>query len=758
MPGRALLAGLLLLAVLLAATLLGLEPPPPLPTTAPAAAFSAERALPPLRRILAAAGDGVPHPAASAAGARVRDAVVAEFRALGLEPRVADSLSCNRYLTCTPVSNVIARVPGRAAGHAVLVSAHHDSVPAGPGAADDGSGVAVVLELARALRAEPADSDVILLVDDAEEAGLGGAEAFLAGPGAREVGAIVNLEARGTSGPSLLFETTGPGGAVVGALADGARRPVGSSLLSTVYRLLPNDTNLTVLRRLPVPGGNLAFIRGAARYHTPADDLAHLDPRSVQHQGENALALVRGLARAAAPGGEVVWFDLLGVHVVRFPVGAALPLALASLALALGLAFAEARRGRARGAGIAIAIVAVPISVAAAALLGFGIGRATGLDQILRPWVATPGPLVAAGMLAGLAAAALPACLPGRLAGPHALRAGVRVALAAGATALAATLPGASYLLLAPALVGGLGALLVAGNDRRAPVADLATLLAAGLVLLPPAWLLEPALGHAAAPAVAAVLALVALPLSPLVAGLPRRGKVASVAAPAALAAACLAVTLALPVADADAPAKVIVYFHQDADSGTARILASSDVGRLPSPVREAAPFSANAEVRFGWGTLRPAFAAEAAPLPLPGPVLDRVVATRDGDAVHFQARLRSLRGADELQVVVPPSAAIRSFQVDGVPVPPPVPKLSRWYGGWWVYRILGRPEGVTLDVVAASPGPLEIVVADQTPGLPPEGARVALARPTGVVTQQEGDVTLFTRRVRIEATQAPVR
>jgi len=758
MLGRAFLAGLLLLAALLAATLLGLEPPPPLPASAPGAAFSAERALPPLRRILAAAGDGVPHPAASAAGTRVRDAVVAEFRALGLEPRTADSFSCNRYLTCTPVSNVIARVPGRVAGRPVLVSAHHDSVPAGPGAADDGSGVAVVLELARALLAAPADFDVILLVDDAEEAGLGGADAFLAGPEAREVGAIVNLEARGTAGPSLLFETTGPGGAVVRALAEGAGRPVGSSLLSTVYRLLPNDTNLTVLRRLPVPGGNLAFIRGAARYHTPTDDLAHLDPRSVQHQGENALALVRGLARPAAPGGEVVWFDLLGRWVVRFPEGAALPLALASLALALGLAYAEARRGQARAAGIAIAVVAVPLSVAAAALVGFGIGRTTRLDPILRPWVATPLPFVAAAMLAGLAMAALPAFLPGRLAGPAALRAGIRVALAAGATALAATLPGTSYLLLAPALAGGLTALVAGGSDRRAPLADLATLLAAGLVCLPPAWLLEPALGHASGPAVAAVLALVALPLAPLAAGLPRGGRLASVAAPAGLAAACLAVALALPVADVDAPGKLVVYFHQDADAGAARILASSDLGRLPPPVRDAARFSATEEVRFGWGTLRPAFEAVAAPLPLPGPDFDLVRSARNGDEVHFRARLRSPRGADELQVVVPPAAAIRSFQVDGIPVPPPVPKLSRWYGGWWVYRVLGRPEGFTLDVVAASPGPLDLVIADQTPGLPPEGARVARARPPGVVTQQEGDVTLFTRRVRIEADAAPVR
>ncbi|MEI6225053.1 MAG: M20/M25/M40 family metallo-hydrolase, partial [Deltaproteobacteria bacterium] len=360
MNGRAFSAGLLLLAALLAATWLGLEPPSPVPSSAPPGSFSAERALPRLRRVLDAAGDGVPHPAGSEAGRRVRDAVVAELRALGIEPRVVDSLTCNRYLTCTPVSNVIARIPGRARGPAVLVSAHHDSVPAGPGAADDGSGVAIVLELARALRAEPAGADVILLVDDAEEAGLGGAEAFLNDPAAREVGAIVNLEARGTGGPSLLFETTGGSAAIVRRFAEGARRPMGSSLLSTVYRLLPNDTNLTVLRRLGVPGANLAFVDGAVRYHTPRDDLAHLDPRSVQHQGENALGLVRAFSGPIAAEGAAVWFDLLGLVVVRFPEGLALPAALAALFLALGAAVADARRGLAGAGRIALGALALP--------------------------------------------------------------------------------------------------------------------------------------------------------------------------------------------------------------------------------------------------------------------------------------------------------------------------------------------------------------------------------------------------------------
>ena len=512
---------------------------------------------------------------------------------------------------------------------------------------------------------------------------------------------------------------------------------MGSSLLSTVYRLLPNDTNLTVLRRLGVPGANLAFIDGAVRYHTPRDDLAHLDPRSVQHQGENALALVRALAEPGEPEGEAVWFDLLGRWVVRFPEDWALPLALAALVLAGAGALAGVRRRRFSAGQIALGALAVPVSVAAAAGVGFGAGRALGLDPILRPWVANPGPLVASFFLAGVAGALLPALLAGRRAGTDGLRAAIRLWLAGGAVALAATLPGASYLLLAPALVAAAGL-------------DLATAVAAGLVLFPPAWLLYPALGHAAGPAVAAVVAIAALPLAPLAVALPARARALAAAAPLALSGAALAIALSLPVADRDAPERLVVYFHQEA--GRARILASSDLGRLPPEVRAAAPFSDSAEVRLGWGTLRPSFEAVAAPLPVAGPEVEVLEVAREDDVVRWRARLRSPRGASEIQLAIPPSANVRAFTFDGVAVPAPVPKLARWYGGWWVYRLPARPGGIEVELLAATPGPLDIVVADQSPGLPPAAAAVAAARPPWAVTQQEGDVTLFTRRVRIEA------
>jgi hypothetical protein len=754
-PRRTLAAGSALLAVALVATAAALHPPPVLPATAPPGAFSAERALRPLRAFLDAGGG--PRPAGSAANARAREHVVARLRALGLDPRVQATFGCGRYLDCTPIGNVVVRIPGRGPGRAVLLAAHLDSVPAGPGAADDASGVAAALEIARALLAEPAATDVVLLVDDAEESGLGGAEAFLAHPWAREVGAVVNLEARGTGGPSLLFETAGPGAWVASRFAAGARRPLGSSLFPEVYRFLPNDTDLTVLRRLGVPSANLAFIDGAVRYHTPRDDAAHLDPRTLQHQGENALALVRGLA-APPPGdaGEAVWFDVLGLAVVRVPERAALPLALAALALALLAASADVRRGRTTAGRVALGLAALPLGAGAAALLGFVAGRAPGLDPILRPWVASPGPLVAAFLLSGIAGSSLAALAVGPAARAAGLRGGIRIGLAGLAVGLAAGVPGASYLPLVPALVGGAAGLLASRRGEGAAlVADLATLAAGSLVLLPPAWLLYPALGHSAGAPAAALVALAALPLCPAAASLPWRPRAFVATAPALLAAAALAAALAFPFADDESPERVVVYSHQDAATGRARILAHADLGRLPEAVRAAAAFSTAPRVALGWGALRPSFEAPAPPQPVPGPEVEGLAVSLEGALLRVSFRLRSPRGAPELQVAVPPSVDVRSCAVDGIAVPEPAAKVVHWFGGWRVYRVTAPPEGVSLELSVRTAPPFEIVVADSSPELPPAAAAVAAARPSWAVTQQEGDVSLFTRTVRIEAVGA---
>lgn len=765
---RWLAAGLAVLALVGAASRAALRPPPPRPSTAPPEIFSAGRALATLDRLLGPDGGREARPVASAGNARFRQRVVDELRALGIEPVLQPALACGRYLACGPVANVVARVPGRSPGPAVLLATHLDTVPAGPGVADDASGVAILLEVARALRARPAAVDVLLLVDDGEEWGLIGADLFRRDPLARSVGAVVNLEARGTGGPSLLFEVVGDAPPVVRAASAGQARTLGSSLFAEVYRAIPNDTDLTVLRDLAVPGANLAFLDGGIRYHTPLDDRRHLEGASVQHQGEEALALVRGLADACRTPDEgegasgasgamaragdraLVWFDLLGLAVVRYPASAALPLAVAALALAAAGAVTARRRKLAGGWRLLAGVALLPAGVAAGAAAALAADRALGLDPVSRPWVAHPQPLVAAALLAGLAGAALPA-LASRWVGSSPLRAGLRLALALAATAAAIGAPGASHLLLLPALVAGVAGVLPATcpGGRWECGGDVATSAAAALVLFPVAWLLYPALGHLGGVGTGLLVALAALPLAPLAAGLGLRARLALALIPVVLCAGATWLALRSPVADGDAPERVVLYFHQDADTGRARLLAHPDLGRLPPALRAAAPFSAEAQVPFGWGGLRPSFEAPVAPLGDGGPEVEVLERWRRGEETGWRARIRSRRGAPEVQLAIPPGVEIRSVRIDGVAVPRPAPKFSRWFGGWSVHRRLGLPaEGVEVEVVLAAPGPVAAVVADASPGLPAHAASVERARSLEAVPVQEGDTTLFTRAV----------
>ncbi len=115
---------------------------------------------------------------------------------------------------------------------------------------------------------------------------------------------MVNLEARGTGGESIMFETSDENAWLVDAYAHAVRRPAALSVTYEAYKRLPNDTDLTVFKRAGLAGMNFAFIDEVSHYHTPLDDLAHLDLGSLQHQGENALAVARTLAGAdlAHPG------------------------------------------------------------------------------------------------------------------------------------------------------------------------------------------------------------------------------------------------------------------------------------------------------------------------------------------------------------------------------------------------------------------------------------------------------------------------
>ncbi|MBL8861847.1 MAG: M20/M25/M40 family metallo-hydrolase [Planctomycetes bacterium] len=685
-------------------------PPAPLALDADATRPSAARARAVLTRLL---GDEAPHPVGTSAHAAVVERLTAEIRALGIEPRVEESLAAGHNGVVTRVRNVVARVPGRnGSGRAVALAAHHDSVGAGPGAADDGAGVAAALEVVRALQAgTPLEHDLVLLVTDGEEVDLSGAWAFVRGsPDARDVRAVVNLEARGTTGRAHLFQT-GPGvGDAIARFGALAPNPATSSLSAFVYDVLPNDTDLSVFLAAGWTGLNLAFIGDVRRYHTPRDDLAHLDDRSLQHLADGALSAVRALdgldlATPHAARGERVWHDVLGVGVVSWPRGWSAALACAAL-LALGCA---AFRWRTRPREVAAGALALCAALAGSALLATGLAllAARGHDAP-DPWFAAPDAWAALGRGTGLLGAVLAAALPfARRARAAALFTGTWLAVAALGLVVALLAPGACPPLVAPAVSAGIAALALgrAPGPLRIASATIVAFAAGAALWLPFLTGIEEALGYTAGAVPGALAGLAAGALLPLLAP-PRR---AALFAAGALALGAAGLAALAPDRSPSAPVWTNVVHVQSAD---AQQLVVQTFGRRAPPELGAGPIETGRPE--GWSGLVPrGFVLGAARHAEPPPEADIEVLAERPTGRHLRLRLRSARGAPVLALELPEGVralAVRSgsLELDGDP-----PRGTRI-----LFAGIG-PEGLQVELLEERPGPHVLRAADLAPGLP---------------------------------------
>ena len=278
---------------------------PPEPVAPQDDRFSAYTAFDLLARIL---GDESPHPTGSAANHRVRDELIQVLGEMGLAVDVQRQWGCStRASRCAWVENLIAEIPGTEPGPYLALMAHYDSVPAAPGAGDDGAGVVAVLETAKRLVKEPSLKwPVLLLLTDAEELGLLGAEAFFANhPKRDQIGLLINIEGSGSSGVSQIIRTHGANQQLIDLYAD-AERPAGLSLINEIFKRMPNDTDFSVSKRAGIPGADFAFAAERSRYHTELDNLALLDLATLQHHGDNLWPLVRNLARSDELGADQV--------------------------------------------------------------------------------------------------------------------------------------------------------------------------------------------------------------------------------------------------------------------------------------------------------------------------------------------------------------------------------------------------------------------------------------------------------------------
>jgi Peptidase family M28 len=781
---RGLMLALIGVALLLATTLIAYRPPAPLGPDASPAVFSAFRAKAILQELV---GSGVPHPIGSAAGAQLREAIVERLRALGYAPELQSGFVCSDEGVCGSPVNIIAKLGGSSQdSDAVLLAAHYDSVPAGPGASDDGAAVASMLEIARILAARPPPRHpIILLLTDGEEAGLLGALLFVdRHPIAKQVKAAVNLEARGTSGPSLMFETGAANSWLMRLYGSAIARPLTNSLYYVVYKLLPNDTDFTVFKAAGYQGFNFAFIGNVGRYHTPLDNVANADDGSIQHQGDNALAALGALANSAtlwAPAAESVFFDVFTRTLIAWPsefTGAA---ALLSLALLLAETVVLLRRGAVTGraifwggVGTLCTLLLGVASCAGLLALLIGAGKVPRIDGT--SWNSHPWPMhVAAAAFALLCAGGTVAWLA-RRAGFWGfwIAASLLGAVLAVATAVAA--PGASFVFLLTAIAAGLGGLPITASLARARArwASFAALLPALVifaVVLPLLRFLYMALGSLAWPVSTLVLCLGTITLLPLLAAATAtaRRRVIATAALAALGGAL--VMPCLPTYSADWPERINLEYWLDADTGESHYLARCDSLRLPAALAAAADFDPVPRPRFVEGAslafyaaapqqpLRHALGApdlrltaQPTPTSLPGLSAQSALMTSPAtqsaptsrSATHYELSLRSARGAPEAFVVFPASAQVSEavLTTTGGPVRA---KLGKLKSGATILDIVALPAaGVEFSFDAAGRLPLKVQVFDQSYDFPQQ--RLQRARPSNATSSQDGDLTVVHR------------
>src|SRR5215207_5385439 len=755
-------AGMAALLVIAIASVIDMAPTGPARPDAPADAFSATRAM---THISAIADE--PRPVGSAHHGESKAYLLDQLASSGWQADVQESVGMFDFggdgsQNIGAVANVIATKPGTAPTGTVLLTAHYDTVVGSPGAADDGIGVGVLLETARALSTTDAPrNSVMILLTDAEEVGLLGAEAFVR-ERAEALGTtvVLNHEARGASGAPLTFRMSSPNSELLEVLA-GAPGAFADSSSEASFEALSNDSDFTPFEQAGLYGYDIGIMADGAYYHSPFDDLAHLSAASLQQMGDTTLALTRELAGmdlAAIGRGEEEIVTSLPWGLLWYPQSVEIPLAIGALFLTTVLVWVLRRRGTLTLPRVAVSAVACVVVRLVAGAASYAVWRLALLIDPAQVSAVVGEPYRSvlyrfAMLLAGLAAVLSLFALVRRRLGAVGLTVGMVFVLALAGVLLAFTLPGVSGSVVQPTLVVAAGAAIaVLLPERRAAARAGVYLLAlavAAIMLGPGVWIGFD-IGLNAGPLSAVLLAMfatLALPLIeaawPLPDGMVPRRRTRIAAVPALVVVLTLALLAAGVVANRESATDVrqeAIAYSVDADTKLAHWASSavpasewsrSMLSEPALPLEDAFPWLPGSALWHG-----PAPTAE---LSAPAVTVLRDV-TRDG-ARELTLRLSSRRDASTLGLWVDAgSATIRSATVAGRDLP-----TDRAKGKWaFGFRFHGaRVDGVEVRLVLDQLGEgARLRIADSThdlslvPGfIPPPRGRV-LVTPEVVVTR----------------------
>lgn len=484
------------------------------------------------------------------AHARSRDEIVTMFKDLGYQPEIhsdpmplSEATNTSQYseagldaLARLNTENIVVRVPGKT-DDTMMLTAHYDSAVdfektadgrwdpkpgVSSGAADDGYGVATIIETLRAIKADgrTPERSLLSVITDAEELNLLGAmnEMLHHRADYDNVDLIVNIEARGTSGPAVMFETSDTNASATEFFLKNAPRPFATSLMPAVYRMMPNGTDLSIYLKEGFTGLNFASIGNSENYHTASDSPAYSDLTSLQHYGDQVLGLARAWSfdqdtPKLTDDQDRVFFPVFSGFTVHYPATVGVILGVVAIALTAAATVLQARKVRwSRVAGTAWGLTwRIVVSAGAAFLVQFGansLGLLTSLENntwIYRTVLYLVPTLLAAALITrfllkrrhdGLNREASMATL---------------LMFAVSSVLFMILLPGAAYLFVLTTAVLALTGLVPASLR---PIAAAVACFAVAVLFAPISWLVAEAL---TASLVAVPIALTASAVAPLV-------------------------------------------------------------------------------------------------------------------------------------------------------------------------------------------------------------------------------------------------
>ena len=484
------------------------------------------------------------------AHARSRDEIVTMFKDLGYQPEIhsdpmplSEATNTSQYseagldaLARLNTENIVVRVPGKT-DDTMMLTAHYDSAVdfektadgrwdpkpgVSSGAADDGYGVATIIETLRAIKADgrTPERSLLIVITDAEELNLLGAmnEMLHHRADYDNVDLIVNIEARGTSGPAVMFETSDTNASATEFFLKNAPRPFATSLMPAVYRMMPNGTDLSIYLKEGFTGLNFASIGNSENYHTASDSPAYSDLTSLQHYGDQVLGLARAWSfdqdtPKLTDDQDRVFFPVFSGFTVHYPATVGVILGVVAIALTAAATVLQARKVRwSRVAGTAWGLTwRIVVSAGAAFLVQFGansFGLFTSLED--NTWVYRTVLYLVPTLLA---AALITRFLLKRRHDGLNREASMATLLmfAVSSVLFMILLPGAAYLFVLTTAVLALTGLVPASLR---PIAAAVACFAVAVLFAPISWLVAEAL---TASLVAVPIALTASAVAPLV-------------------------------------------------------------------------------------------------------------------------------------------------------------------------------------------------------------------------------------------------